>query len=194
MSSIQPLSRVVNLLTAAGYRQRETPLTVSSIPFEFPACFVGSDRSLDLVVVIDTLTEPELRVRQKVEGLSRALDLVASRRPLTAVLVGPPPRLSIVAALSRVCRVLQVGTPTGADAELALRNALAVLMPLELADAGESAADPFGEVQLHLQYTQHEDEVDRIFASAHGGTESVEKTLRALLSEPFTATQEAGTV
>jgi hypothetical protein len=191
MTQSQPVRRVVDLLADAGYRQRETPVTVSSVPFEFSALFVGSDRSLDLIVVIDTLTELETRVRQKVEGLSRALDLVASRRPLTVVLVGPPPRAVIVAALSRVCRVLQVGTPTGSDAELSLRNSLAVLLPLELADASEIVADPFGEVRRYLQYAQHEEAVAEILASALEGTETVKQTLRTLLSEPFHVTPEA---
>lgn len=75
--------RVVDLLTAAGYRLRETPVTVSYVPFEFPALLVGSEHSLDLIVVIDTLAESEVRIRQKVEGQSRALDLAASRRRLS---------------------------------------------------------------------------------------------------------------
>jgi hypothetical protein len=142
-------------------------------------------------VVVDTLAESEAHVRQKVEGLSRALDLVASRRPLTVVLVGPPLRAMILAALSRVCRVLQVGTPTGPEADLFLRNALAVLLPLDVADAGESVVDPFGEVRRHLQHPQHEDEIARMFAAALGGTETVKQELRTLLLEPFDSTTEA---
>jgi hypothetical protein len=187
----QPVSRVVNLLTTAGYRQRETPLIVASVPFEFAALLVGSERALDLIVVIDTLTEPEVRIRQKVEGLSRALDLVASRRSLTIVLVGPPPRAVIVEALSRVSRVLSVGTPTGAGADLSLSDALAVLLPLELADASESVADPFGEVRRRLKHTQHEKDVGMIFSAALDGPETVKQTLRTLLREPLDVTPEA---
>jgi len=187
----QPVSRVVDLLTAAGYRPRATPVTVSSVPFEFPALLVGSDRSLDLIVVVDTLAESDVRVRQKIEGLSRALDLVASRRPLTLVLVGPPPRAMIVAALSRVCRVLQVGTPTGPEADLFLRNALAVLLPLEVADASASIVDPFGKVRRHLQHTQHEEEIAKIFAAALSGTDAVKQALRGLVLQPFDSTPEA---
>ncbi len=113
MTQSQPVIRVVRILTDAGYRTLEMPVTVASIPFEFAALLVGSDRANDLIVVIDTLDDSEARVRQKVEGLSRALDLVASRRPLTTVLVGPSPRPAIIEALARVSRVLNVGSPTG---------------------------------------------------------------------------------
>jgi hypothetical protein len=89
MTQSQPVTRVVDILTNAGYRRRAAPVTVASVPFEFAALLLGSDRANDLIIVIDTLVDDEVRIRQKVEGLSRALDLVASRRPLTVVLVGP---------------------------------------------------------------------------------------------------------
>jgi hypothetical protein len=149
---------------------------------------MGADRALDLIIVIDTLTEPEVRIRQKVEGFGRALDVVASRRPLTIVLVGPPPRAAIVEALLRVGRVLPVGTPTGPGADSFLRDALAVLLPLKLEAASESVVDPFGEVRLHLQHTSREEEVAKIFAAALDGTESVRQTLRTLLLEPLEET------
>ena len=191
MTPSQPVSRVVKLLTTAGYRRRETPVTVASVPFDFAALLVGSDRALDLIVVIDTLTEPEVRIRQKIEGLSRALDLIASRRPLTIVLVGPPPRAMIVEALSRVCRVLSVGTPTGADADTFVGDALAVLLPLDLPDTNENVVDPFGEVRRHLQLTEHEEEVALMLSSALDGPETVKQTLRTLLLEPINPTPEA---
>jgi hypothetical protein len=187
MISSQPVSRVVNLLTAAGYRQRETPVTVASVPFEFAALLVGADHALDLIIVIDTLTEPEVRIRQKVEGFGRAMDVVASRRPLTIVLVGPTPRAAIVAALLRVGRVLPVGTPTGLGADAFLRDALAVLLPLKVDHASESVVDPFAELRRHLEPTRREEEVAPIYAAALDGTESVQQTLRDLLLEPLEA-------
>ena len=99
------------------------------------------------IIVIDTLVDGEARIRQKVEGLSRALDLAASRRPLTVVLVGPPPRPTIVEALARVSRVLTVGTPTGDSADRFLADTLAVLLPLVLPDASEAVVDPLDEVR-----------------------------------------------
>jgi hypothetical protein len=118
MTPSQPVVRVTQILVTAGYRSCLMPFTVASIPFEFAALLVGSERSLDLVVVIDTLTESSTRIRQKIESLSRALDVVASRRPLTVVLVGPPPLTLILEALAKVSRVLVVGTPMVKAAQL----------------------------------------------------------------------------
>jgi hypothetical protein len=185
MKHSQPVDRVVDLLGTAGYRKCEVPFVVASMPFEFAAVLAASPRALDLVVVIDTLTEPESRIRQKVEGLSRALDLVASRRPLTTVLVGPPPRASVANVISRVCRVLQVGTPTGDGAEHFLRDALAVLLPLELPDVNETIADPLGEVRRRLQAGEHKEEIAGILHAAVEGPEAVKNSLRKLLCEPL---------
>jgi hypothetical protein len=177
----QPVSRVVDLLEKEGYRRCNPPVKVASVPFEFAALLVGSNRSLDLIAVIDTLVDSEVRIQQKVEGLSRALDLVASRRPLTIVLVGPAPRAIIVEALTRVCRVLSVGTPTGENADRLLHDALAVLLPLELAEARDSVVDSFGEVRRHLGSAGHGEEIAALLSAALRGTGAVTQTLRELL-------------
>lgn len=181
-----PIQRVVDLLTSAGYRPREMPMTVATMPFEFAAVLLGADRALDLIVVVDTLTEAEPRIRQKIEGLSRALDLVASRRPLTVVLVGPPLRAPVLEALGRVSRVLTVGTPTGEGANRFLADALAVLLPLELPQTDETVADPIGEVRKHLPASAEDDGMSTLFESAPQGADAVKQALREWLSEPLT--------
>jgi hypothetical protein len=180
-----PVQRVVTLLTNAGYRSREAPMAIASVPFEFAAMLVGADRALDLIVVIDTIVESESRIRQKVEGLSRALDLVASRRPLTVVLVGPTPRSSTQEALARVCRVLSVGTPTGNGADGFLSDALAVLLPLDLPQASEVVANPLGEVRKQLPTSEVAKDVSTLFEAALSGTEAVKQALCALIQEPL---------
>lgn len=180
MTFSAPVGRVVALLTAAGYRLREMPFTVSTVPFEFDAMLVGSERALDLIVVIDTLIEPEARIRQKVEGLSRALDLVASRRPLTVILVGPPPRSITVDAISRVSRVLRAGTPVGPEADRSLTDALAVLLPLTLPAADNTVVDPLSEVRRRLGPETRENEtVEAVLEAASQGAEEVRDTLQA---------------
>jgi hypothetical protein len=185
MTQNQPVTRVVDILINAGYRHRTTPVTVASVRFEFAALLLGSDRANDLIIVIDTLIDGEERIRQKVEGLSRALDLVTSRRPLTVVLVGPPPRPTIVEALARVSRVLTVGTPTGDNADRFLADALAVLLPLSLPDASEAVVDPLGEVRRQLPTDIDQDAIVRLFAAAPSGTEAVQEALRELLEAPL---------
>jgi hypothetical protein len=146
---------------------------------------LGSDRANDLIIVIDTLIDAELRIRQKVEGLSRALDLVASRRPLTVVLVGPPPKAAIIEALARVSRVLTVGTPTGDNADRFLADTLAILLPLSLPDASEAVVDPLGEVRRQLPPEMDQDVLISLFAAAPGGTEAVQEALREVLETPL---------
>lgn len=129
MSTSPPVERVVDLLREGSYERLPQPVAVASIPFEFSAVLVASS-SLDLVLVVDTITDTDVAsIRARVEGVSRALDLVESRRPLTVVLVGPEPTPELLLALTRVARVLIAGVPSD---ERELREALAVLLPLEL--------------------------------------------------------------
>lgn len=183
MTQNQPVTRVVDILTNAGYRHGKTPVTVASVRFEFAAILLGSDRANDLIIVIDTLVDGEARIRQKVEGLSRALDLAASRRPLTVVLVGPPPRPAVVEALARVSRVLNVGTPTGDSADRFLADTLAVLLPLSLPDASDTLVDPIEEVYRQLPTDIDKDALAPLFTAARSGTEAVQEALRELLED-----------
>lgn len=190
MTQSQPVTRIVDILTSARYRHLEAPLTIASVSFEFAALLVGSDRANDLIVVIDTLVDGEVRIRQKVEGLSRALDLVASRRPLTVVLVGPPPRPSIIESLARVSRVLTVGTPTGDSADRFLTDTLAVLLPLALPDASEAVVDPIKEVRKQLAADIDQDALAPLLAAAPGGADPVKDALRAMLETPLNLNSE----
>jgi hypothetical protein len=85
------VNRVVGTLSEAGYRTVSMPMVVSNVTFEFPAALVGSGHSQDLIIVADSSDDSEKRIRQKIEALARALDLVESRRSLTVVLTGPRP-------------------------------------------------------------------------------------------------------
>lgn len=133
MTASQPVERLVALLTETGYERLPRRIEVAAIPFEFSAALVASS-SLDLVVVIDTVAKTDANeIRRSVDGLSRALDLVESRRPLTVILVGPEPTQDLQLALTRVARVLVVG-PYG---EREMRQAIAVLLPLEIVTVTE---------------------------------------------------------
>jgi hypothetical protein len=133
VSASQPVERLVALLSEAGYERLPQQIEVAAIPFEFSAVLAGSS-SLDLVVVIDTVADTDAaEIRRRVDGLTRALDLVQSRRPLTVILVGPEPSQDLQLALSRVARVLVVG-PYG---ERETRQAIAVLLPLEIVTVTE---------------------------------------------------------
>lgn len=177
-----PVERVVAILVAHDYRPAPKPLVVASVPFDFAAALVGVGRAPDLIVVIDTIVDTvELRLRQKVEGLARALDVAGSRRPMTCVLVGPKPSDPTLEALSRLGRVLAIGTPTGPEAEALLHDWLAVLLPLPLPPPGQSLADPRAE--LIAQLPDHLDGSLRksLLAAADEGPKAVEQALKKRL-------------
>ncbi|MDJ0390239.1 hypothetical protein QMO56_19180 [Roseomonas sp. E05] len=176
------MDRIALMLTEAGYRPVPTPLNIAGLIFDLPLAFVGGDTSPDLIVVADTAFEPEQRILQKVEGVARALDVVKSKRPLTAVLAGPRPTSPVLDAMSRVCRVLPVGSAPGGDTEAGIRNWLAVLMPLHLPDPSGGIADPLSEIRKHLDGL--EPEVAKLVERAESGVEAVQSRLYEVVAEP----------
>jgi hypothetical protein len=141
-----PLVHVVQeRLRNAGYRDLPTPFKVAGVEFAFTGAMRGREgRALDLVLLVDTTTgdfgdRDGGRVRQRVEALSRALDVTGSRYVVTAILAGAVLAEGIE-ALSETCRVLQVegvslddqGKPAGETAERQLDDRIRVLLPLTL--------------------------------------------------------------
>jgi hypothetical protein len=174
----------VSLLGGAGYAALDQPITVGGIPFEFGAT-LAAKTSLDLVVVIDTMADDEDRIRRRVEGLSRALDLVRSRRPLTVILVGPPPGRAFTHALARVSRVLVVGTPTGADAEDELVDVLAVLLPLELSTQHDGTPESWAGVREELLAAHSDTDTAAVLEASEAGADAVREALTRILAAPF---------
>lgn len=183
MIASTPVDRVAEILTGAGYRRVATPLEIAGLKFELPAAFVGSSPSPDLIVVADTAFDDERRILKKTEGIARAMDVVRSKRPLTAVLVGPRPSSATIDSMSRVCRVLPIGTILGEDADAALRNWLAVLMPLTLPEPSTSIADPLREMATKLEDLLPE--VASLVDSAQQGADAVQSRLYEIISEPL---------
>jgi hypothetical protein len=150
MTVPSPVERVAGVLEKAGYRRISTPLEIAGLKYDLPAAFVGSTPSPDLIVVADSAVEEAHRILRKIEGVGRALDVVGSKRPLTAVIAGPRPTTAVLVAMSKVCRVLPIGVISDVDADMVLRNWLAVLMPLDLPAPGARLADPLKEITAQL--------------------------------------------
>lgn len=144
-------------LRAAGYVDLSTPFKVAGVEFAFTGAMRGIEgRALDLILLVDTTTgdfgdRNGLHVRQRVEALSRALDVTASRYVVTVVLAGAVLAEGIE-ALSETCRVLQVegvplndhGMPVDAAAVLQLDDRIRVLLPLTLPVATVETTDGNG--------------------------------------------------
>ncbi|UXS53040.1 hypothetical protein FY148_10440 [Agrobacterium tumefaciens] len=181
-----PVEQIVAILeNSKAFRRIPAPLKIGNVPFEFSAVLIGQDKNPDLVIVIDTIAEDIQRTRQKIGGLGRALDVVGSRRPVTAILTGPRPADSALESISKICRVLPVGTPTGTKDEELLRDWLSVLLPLPIAPQTGIAADPLGElIELLPAGLDPELKKSVVEASPHGA-DTVKRELKRRLTTPF---------
>jgi hypothetical protein len=190
---------VVKRLEAAGYQALSTPFKIASVDFEFTAALRGTaGRGLDLVLIIDTAIgeygdRDAAKVRQRVEALSRALDITGSRYVLTVILVGASLRGDIE-TLSATCRVLTIeyasldneGRPSSDAAGEALDDHIRMLLPLDLraddtADALES--DPVGELLSLLPQTLDSRLVRSISQASISGEDAVTLALGKRLEE-----------
>jgi len=182
----EPVQRVVALLEDAGYESVEQPRLIGGIPFEFAAMLAGVN-SLDLIAIVDVEAEADRgRLRGRVEGLAGALDLVRSRRSLTLVLVGVRPEPELIQALVRVGRVLVTTAPSGDEGEVEMRDALAVLLSLEIATDSGSAAESWAAARASIA-AAYPAEAKSVLAAANAGAAAVENALGDLLAEPLRA-------
>jgi hypothetical protein len=139
---LTPVERVVAILEASGYRRLSMPFEIATLRFDVSAALVGTGQAADLVLVFDSATSSDRRLVRSVEGISRALDVVGSRRPLTAVLVGPAPPTQVLADLSKVGRVLPIGTAGSAPDDQPIKDWLAALLPLSISPATALVENP----------------------------------------------------
>jgi hypothetical protein len=183
-----PTDRIVAALLAAGYRN-VSPLELAGISFDFPAAFLGDDRSLDLVLVADLAFEEQKSLLQRVESVARALDVMRSKRPITLVLAGPRPNRDILDAMSRVCRVLPITSAKSEDADSAIRNSLAVLMPLDIPRSSTVTAEPLHRVRMKA--SSIDPDIVALIDAAPRGADSVEEKLHELLLAQLPSQKEA---
>lgn len=136
---------LVRRLEQAGFSSLPTPFYAASVEFEFTATLRGSvGRSLDLILIVDTATgdygdRDAASVRQRIQALSRALDVTQSRFLLTVILAGTS-LANLVDALSPICRVLTIedaalepdGSPSNDAARDKLDDHIRLLLPLDL--------------------------------------------------------------
>ena len=186
MTAPTSVSRVANILADAGYRRLTVPLKIANLEFDLSAAFVGTGPSPDLILIVNTAIENEQRIHTTVVGIARALDVMQSKRPLTAVVVGPRPRSNVLNAMSEVCRVLPIGTVSRGDSDVESRNWLRVLMPLPVPESEISIVDPLKEIAAQIQGLPAE--VIGLLKSAKQGAGAVQKRVIEFISEPLADT------
>lgn len=193
---------VKSRLGDAGYIELSTPFRVANVDFSFTSAMRGRDgRALDLVLIFDTTAgefgdTDSARVRQRVEALSLALDVTASRYVITAILVGATLTTGIE-ALAEICRVLQVnslsldpsGKPSDSESVAQLDDQLAILLPLAVpvtvTNAGDGGGPALEQLTSALSGNVGEGLLERLIAGSGGGEEAVTKTIGAAIDEAF---------
>jgi hypothetical protein len=171
---------VVNILEEAGFEPLPKPLTVAGAEFDFEAAARGTHHSHDLVLVA-TDQIPPLRLQRLVAGLARSLDLAASRRPMSLVLIG-----EVTAAdrnkLERCARVLHIDSTEPDVAEI--EAAVAVLLPLNLPTVElVHGSDPVNEVISALGPLRTTSDHIALMRPAADGPEAVREALRRYANE-----------
>lgn len=176
------------LLGEGGYRELPRPLRVGTISFDFTHALVAETRANDLVIVIElTGSTADEGVTRKVLALTRALDVMGSKRPVTAVLTSGQPRLETVQAISKVCRVLSVGAPAGPGAREAVRDWLAVLLPLVQPSGVDTQLDWEAELRASSAASVKSEFLDRVIGAAPRGRAAVEAMLANAICGPVDA-------
>jgi hypothetical protein len=200
MSGSPLVQAIQKRLHAAGYSYLSTPFKVAGVEFAFTGAMRGRDgRALDLVLLVDTTTgdfgdRDGARVRQRVEALSRALDVTGSRYVVTVVLAGAVLAEGIE-ALSETCRVLQVegvaldeqGQPADETAERQLDDCIRVLLPLTLpvpiAETQDGSGTAIEQLIRALPAGTERALVDLVVAASRAGEQAVTDAVALAINE-----------
>jgi hypothetical protein len=177
-------ARVIEILVSeGGYRELPQPLKVGSLSFEFAHALVASNKANDLVIVIELKSNTiDGAIVRKVLALTRALDVLHSRRSVTVVLTLGQAAPETVQSLSRVCRVLPIGAPTGPNANEAVREWLSVLLPLSAPPAVETLTDWEADLRKTIPNQVKVPLVNELLKVAPRGRVAVEETFSRAVS------------
>lgn len=175
---------VFEILTKeGGYRPLGKPIRIGSQTFGFTHVLVAGERANDLVIVIElTGASEDAQVTRSVLAFTRALDVLGSKRSVTAILTSGQADNDLVNSINRVCRVLPVGAPTGPMAKKMVRDWLAVLLPLKGPLPVEHLADWKASLVKQLEDTDDEPVIGRFVQLAEEGKEAVEAALALEIS------------
>jgi hypothetical protein len=206
MSGSPLVQAIQNRLHGAGYSDLSTSFKLAGVEFAFTGAMRGRDgRALDLVLLVDTTTggfgdRDGSRVRQRVEALSRALDVTGSRYVVTVVLAGAVLAEGIE-ALSETCRVLHVeriqlddqGKPADEAAERQLDDRIRVLLPLTLPPPIAETRDGLGSAMEQLVRALPADTnkalFDAVIGASHAGEQSVTDAAALMINAAFQVVQ-----
>jgi hypothetical protein len=170
---------VVQILVGeGGYRELPRPLKIGSLSFDFAHALVAGKWANDLVIVIELKSDTaDDTVIRKVLSLTRALDVLQSKRSVTAVLTSGQATPGTIQSISRVCRVLPVGAPSGPKAIDAVRDWLSVLLPLTNPPSVAMFVDWEGDLRSSIPSNATGPLLEELLSAAPAGKGTVENVL-----------------
>jgi hypothetical protein len=170
------------LIKEGGYRELPQPLKVGSLSFDFTHALVAGNKANDLVIVIEIKSDTDDdAIIRKVLSLTRALDVLRSKRSVTAVLTSGHASPETVQSISRVCRVLPVGAPSGPKAIDAVRDWLSVLLPLTQPPPVETLVDWEGDLRNSIPANSAGPFLEELLSTAPAGKLAVERVLASAI-------------
>ena len=182
------IETVLGVLEATGFERLPKPLIVAGSTFDFDAAARGTGVSHDLVIVAVSPKDPRRLVRL-LSGLTRTLDQVQSRRPVSLVLLGETLDGSIMVDLERHARVLNIQSGNPEPGEV--RRAIAVLMPLALPTAGTRGRDPLTQLKEVLGSSLSK-EHEALINAARIGPGEVREALRRYIDAGVADSSDEG--
>lgn len=167
---------VLSVLERAGFERLPKPLTIVGTEFEFEAAARGGNASHDLVLIATDKLRGS-RLQRLVSGLARSLDIAASRRPVSIVLIGGVASSDRI-ELERFARILPISSPN--PDLLEIESAIAVLLPLDLPNASlvHGSSDPVNEVMAVLGPSKANSEHIGLIRASADGALAVREALR----------------
>lgn len=182
------LESVLRVLDAAGFERLPKPLVVAGSSFEFDAAVKGTGVSHDLVVLATSNTPAHYLVRL-LSALSRTLDQVESRRPVSLVLLGDPVDAATMTGLEQNARVLAIDSDDPDPDQIS--RAIAVLLPLKLPTLQTAGRPPLAVVVEKLGAIGSEEHLQFIEA-AQVGPEEVRDCLRRFIDSAASGESSEG--
>ena len=170
---------VLEELERAGFEQLSKPLVVAGVAFDFDAAVTGTGVSHDLVVIVGQDADP-LHLIRLLSGLTRSLDRLESKRPLSVVLIGSRPGNATLSRLQESARVILIKSRHPKPNEV--QNALSVLLPLTLPATMQTTIDPLGELTRCLG-DDASDEHRALMDTARAGPDAVCDAFQNFLEE-----------
>ncbi|MCG0994460.1 hypothetical protein LHT11_04480 [Acetobacter indonesiensis] len=201
MTSSPLIAAIRQRLNEAGYDDLPTPFRMAGVEFQFTGALRGRHgRALDLVLLIDTTAgsfgdSDGARVRARVQALSRALDVTASRYVLTVVLAGAT-LPGDIEELTDTARVLHVDTlpvdQAGSPDVNCLEDSLRVLLPLSIPQPGADEQDGTAQEQLEKALKNVVDgaTIKTIMDAAERGDEAVTEAIASLIDAALVKKEE----